>query len=83
MMALISACSASGTADLSKRLLHDPIDEIIDHSGDAVDTSESWLGKLCVGLVPPQFASRTGIMAFSKTCWVAPPNIICLSRLWV
>ena len=83
MMALISACSANPHCGLIKRLLHDLIDEIIDHSGDAVDTAESWLGKLCVGLIPPQFASRTGIMAFSKTCWVAPPNIICLSRLWV
>ena len=32
---------------------------------------------------PDQFASKTGMVAFAKTCWVAPPNIICLSRLCV
>jgi hypothetical protein len=30
-----------------------------------------------------QFASKTGKAAFSKTCWVAPPNIHCLNRLCV
>jgi hypothetical protein len=30
-----------------------------------------------------QFASKTGESAFAKTCWVAPPKIICLNRLCV
>jgi hypothetical protein len=30
-----------------------------------------------------QFASKTGKSAFAKTCWVAPPKIICLNRLCV
>ena len=30
-----------------------------------------------------QVASKTGISAFSKTCRVAPPKIICLNRLCV
>jgi|SoiMethySBSTD1v2_1073268.scaffolds.fasta_scaffold246840_3 hypothetical protein len=30
-----------------------------------------------------QFANKTGKAAFSKTCWVAPPNIHCRNRLCV
>ena len=30
-----------------------------------------------------QFASKTGMVAFAIMCWVAPPNIICRSRLCV
>jgi transposase len=30
-----------------------------------------------------QCARKTGKVAFAKTCWVAPPSIICLNRLCV
>ena len=30
-----------------------------------------------------QCTRNTGISAATRTCWVAPPKIICRSRLWV
>ena len=36
-----------------------------------------------IGRTCAQCASKTGSVAAAITCCVAPPNIICLNRLWV
>ena len=46
---------------------------------DAVDGASS----AATRHVLPQCASKTGSVAAAITCWVAPPNIICLNQLWV